>query len=64
MTTLRVEFAEYLMIKNALREAAAETRAESRRGRRYDNVDMATHYEGHANAIESLIEKLDGQTFL
>ena len=64
MKTLRVEFAEYLTIKSALREAVAEARAESRRGQRYDNYDMATHYEEQANALESLIEKLDGQTFL
>jgi hypothetical protein len=64
MKTLRVEFAEYLDIKSALREAAADARAESRRGQRYGNDDMATHYEAQANALESLIEKLDGQTFL
>ena len=64
MKTLRVEFAEYLMIKSALREAVADARAESRRGQRFENYDMANHYEEQANALESLIEKLDGQTFL
>jgi hypothetical protein len=61
MTTLTVEFEEFLTIKRALQEAVLEARHESRRGERFDNAAMAAHFEDHANALESLIEKLTGQ---
>ena len=63
MKTLRITFEEFLTIKSALREAAAEARSESRRGARYDNAEMSAHYEDHANMIEGLIEKIEGQSF-
>jgi hypothetical protein len=61
MTTLTVEFAEFLTIKSALQDAVAEARHQARRGTMYDNADMTAHFEEHANTLQSLIEKITGQ---
>jgi hypothetical protein len=61
MTTLTVEFEEFLTIKRALQEAVVESRHESRRGERFGNAAMALHFEEHANTLQSLIEKITGQ---
>lgn len=63
MTTLNVEFEEYLVIRHALREAVAEARVSARRGERYGNADMEAHYQEHANRLNALVEKIDGQAF-
>jgi hypothetical protein len=62
--TLTINFAEYIAIKSALRVAASEARAEGIRGQRYENYDMALHYEEETGKLESLIEKLESQVLL
>lgn len=61
MTTLTITFAEFLTIKSALRDQVCEARVAQRRGARYNNAEMAEHYEDAANALEAFIEKIEGQ---
>lgn len=61
MTTLRIEFEEYLTIKSALQQAIVEAKHQAWRGNLHGNAEMKAHFDDHAATLASLQEKLDGQ---